>query len=361
MIRHCLILSLLSISTRMRLKGVEEMRKSWLLLLAGLMMVLVLAACGTKTQEDVVKELDGKLGKLTSYKADAKMTLQMGTEPQTYDVQIWHKDPSFYRVNLKNAKKDQSQMILRNDEGVFVLTPALNKSFRFQSNWPQNSSQAYLYESLIKDIIEDKQAKFKATKEHFVFETKTRYQNNKMLPLQEITISKKDLAPVSVKVMDSDRNALVTVEFTSVKFDASFDKKDFDMQKNMTGAQLEVPVMGNVKEKSFSVKYPQEELPGVSLVSEKEMKTDNGKRVVLTFDGEKSFTLVQEKAEIMPATASSASVIGEPVDLGFTIGALSDNRITWTYQGVDFSLSSKDLTREEMAMVARSVQGDAVK
>ncbi|MGJ7922757.1 LolA family protein [Neobacillus sp. LXY-4] len=337
------------------------MRKSWLLLLAGLMMVLVLAACGTKTQEDVVKELDGKLGKLTSYKADAKMTLQMGTEPQTYDVQIWHKDPSFYRVNLKNAKKDQSQMILRNDEGVFVLTPALNKSFRFQSNWPQNSSQAYLYESLIKDIIEDKQAKFKATKEHFVFETKTRYQNNKMLPLQEITISKKDLAPVSVKVMDSDRNALVTVEFTSVKFDASFDKKDFDMQKNMTGAQLEVPVMGNVKEKSFSVKYPQEELPGVSLVSEKEMKTDNGKRVVLTFDGEKSFTLVQEKAEIMPATASSAAVIGEPVDLGFTIGALSDNRITWTYQGVDFSLSSKDLTRDEMAMVARSVQGDAVK
>lgn len=77
MIRHCLILSLLSISTRMRLKGVEEMRKSWLLLLAGLMMVLVLAACGTKTQEDVVKELDGKLGKLTSYKADAKMTLQI--------------------------------------------------------------------------------------------------------------------------------------------------------------------------------------------------------------------------------------------------------------------------------------------
>jgi outer membrane lipoprotein-sorting protein len=337
------------------------MRKSWLLLLAGLLMVLVLAACGQKTQEDVVKELDGKLGKLSAYKADAKMTLQMGTEPQTYEVEIWHKDPTFYRVNLKNAKKDQSQMILRNDEGVFVLTPALNKSFRFQSEWPQNSSQAYLYESLIKDIIEDKQAKFTATKNHYVFETKTRYQNNKMLPLQEITINKKDLSPVSVKVMDSDRNALVTVKFTSVKFDATFDKKDFDMQKNMTGAQLEVPVMGNMKEKEFAVKYPEAELPGVSLVSEKEIKTENGKRVVLTFDGEKSFTLVQEKAEIMPATASSSSMMGEPVDLGFTIGALSDNRITWTHEGVDFSISSNDLTPEEMETVARSVQGNAIK
>ena len=53
-------------------------------------------------------------------------------------------------------QKDQSQIILRNEEGVFVLTPALNKSFRFQSDWPQNSSQAYLYESLVRDILQDK-------------------------------------------------------------------------------------------------------------------------------------------------------------------------------------------------------------
>ena len=104
-------------------------------------------------------------------------------------------------------------MILRNEEGVFVLTPALNKSFKFQSDWPQNSSQAYLYESLIKDITEDKEAKFKESKEHYVFETQTRYQNNKMLPYQEITLNKKDLSPVSVKVMDPDKTALVPLNF----------------------------------------------------------------------------------------------------------------------------------------------------
>ena len=90
-------------------------------------------------------------------------------------------------------------MILRNEEGVFVLTPALKKSLGFQSEWPQNSSQAYLYESLIKDIIEDKEAKFTATKDHYVFETKTRYQNNSMLPIQEIKLNKSDLSPVDGK------------------------------------------------------------------------------------------------------------------------------------------------------------------
>lgn len=337
------------------------MKKKWFMLLAGLLVVLALSACGTKTQEDVVKDLDKKLEDVKGYKAEAKMTLQMGTDPQTYEIEVWHKDPDFYRVNLKNAQKEQSQMILRNNDGVFVLTPALNKSFRFQSDWPQNSSQAYLYESLVKDIMEDKEAKFSATKEHYVFETKTRYQNNQMLPVQEIKLKKSDLSPVSVKVMDPDKNALVTVEFSNVKFNASFDKKDFDMQKNMTGAQLEVPVMAEVEDQEFTVKYPQMDMADVKLVDEQEMKTEDGKGVVLTYDGEKSFTLVQEKAAVMPTSSVVTSVKGEPVDLGFTIGALSDNTISWTYQGVDYMIASNDLSPEEMSDIARSVQGEMVK
>ncbi|UII56214.1 outer membrane lipoprotein carrier protein LolA [Cytobacillus spongiae] len=339
------------------------MKKKLLLLFVGLMVVFSLAACGSKTQEDVVKDLSKKVEEIKGYKAQAKMSLQMGTDPQTYEVEIWHKDPSYYRVNLKNAKKDQSQMILRNDDGVFVLTPALNKSFKFQSDWPENSSQAYLYESLVKDIIEDKEAKFSATKEHFIFETKTRYQNNKMLPYQEITLNKKDLTPVSVMVLDPDRNPLVTVEFSDVNFNASFDEKDFDMQKNMTGAQLEVPVLAEVNGQEFSVKYPTAEIPGVTLIDEKEISLEDGKRIVLTYDGEgeKSFTLVQEVATVAPATASPTTVSGEPIDLGFTIGALSDNKISWTHQGVDYILASNELTKEEMVMIARSVQGTMVK
>jgi hypothetical protein len=52
---------------------------------------------------------------------------------------------------------------------------------------------------------------------------------------------------------------------------------------------------------------------------------------------------------------------GEPVDLGFTVGALTDRSITWTQGGVDYMIASNDLSREEMVMVARSVQGDGVK
>ncbi|MFJ7860151.1 LolA family protein [Peribacillus sp. NPDC097264] len=333
--------------------------KKMVMLFAGIMLLLALSACGQKSQGDVVSDLNEKIGEMKGYKANAKMTLKMGTEPQVYTVEIWHKNPAFYRVNLKNEEKDQSQMILKNDDGVYVLTPALNKSFKFQSEWPENSSQAYLYESLVKDITEDKSATYKETDKHYVFETKTRYQNNKMLPFQEITLNKKDLSPVSVKVMDPDKTALVLVEFSKVKFDTTFDKDAFDMKKNMTSAQLEAPVMAEVKDEGFSVKYPSN-LDDMNLTEEKKIAADGGDRVILTYEGSTSFTLVQEKAKVVQ-TSVSTNVNGEPVDLGFTVGAMTGNTVAWTFEGVDYMLASKDLTQEKMIEIARSVGGDSVK
>ncbi|MBV6685701.1 outer membrane lipoprotein carrier protein LolA [Bacillus sp. JRC01] len=337
------------------------MNKKLVVLVLAVLTVLMLAACGEKSKEDVTKDLNSKVEDLKGYKADAKMTLQVGEDPQTYEVEVWHNDPNYYRVSLKNEAKDQSQMILRNEEGVFVLTPALNKSFRFQSDWPSNSSQAYLYESLVKDVLEDKNATFKETKDHYVFNTKTRYQNNQMLPTQEITFNKKDLTPVSVNVMDSDKNSLVKVEFSKMDVKAAFDKKDFDMKKNMTGAQLEIPVSGNVEEKELSVLYPTDGISGSELVDEQEVATKDGKRVVLTYDGEKSFTIIQEQTTSVPTMTVSTSLQGEVVDLGFTVGAMTDQSITWTHDGVDYMLASKSLTQDEMVTIARSVQGSMVK
>jgi outer membrane lipoprotein-sorting protein len=337
------------------------MRKKLGLLLVAMLAILALAGCGEKSQADVVKALGSKMDELQGYKAEAKMTLQTGSEEQVYEVGVWHKQPHYYRVDLKNTQKEQSQMILRNDEGVFVLTPALNKSFRFQSDWPQNSSQAYLYESLVKDILRDKEATFKATDKHYVFETKTNYKNSKSIPVQEITLNKSDLTPVMVKVMDPDRNPLLQVEFTKVELDASFDEGAFDMQRNMTGAQMEVPTMAGQNEGApFEVLYPFETV-GTKKIGEKELKTENGKRIVITYGGEeKSFTLIQERARVA-AAGTTSMVSGEPVDLGFTVGALTENSISWTFNGVEYMLASKDLTQEELQEVARSVQGQSIK
>ncbi|RSK25663.1 outer membrane lipoprotein carrier protein LolA [Bacillus sp. HMF5848] len=338
------------------------MRRTVIGILVSLIVVFGLAACGEKSQEDVKKALEAKVEELTGYKTDATMTIQTGDPAQKYEVEIWHNKPDFYRVSLKNAVKESQQMIIRNEEGVFVLSPALNKSYRFQSDWPHNSSQAYLYESLVKDILDDSEAAFTITENGYVFATTTNYTNKQMLPKQEITLDKKDLSPKIVKVMDPDNNALITVEFENFTFNASFNEGDFDTDKNMTGALLEVPAMANnVEDSAFAVMYPMTMPNGVGLVEEKKFNTENGQRVILTYSGDdKSFSLIQQKA-VAAAVATEMSVSGEPVDLGFGVGILSDKSLTWTNDGVEFIIASNNLSQQEMIEIARSVQGQAIK
>src|SRR5699024_8211081 len=108
-------------------------------------LTLLLAACGEKSQESVVKKLEENIESMDGYKAKAEMSMLTGQEEQKYGIDVWHKKEDFYRVELSNDRDEQgNQVILKNEEGVFVLTPALNKKFKFQTEWPENSSQPYL-------------------------------------------------------------------------------------------------------------------------------------------------------------------------------------------------------------------------
>lgn len=207
-------------------------RISWMLAMV-LVLSALLAACGKKDAAAVVKDLNEVVGEMESYQGAGVMTLHTGDTPQQYKVEVWHQKPSYYRIALTNAKKDVTQIVLRNDEGVFVLTPSQNKSFRFQSNWPDNQGQVYLYETLIRSITGDTTRQFADEKESYVFDVAANY-NTHALVRQKIWLNKSDYAPKQVEVSDSNANVVVDVKFDSFKFGAEFSKDAFDMQRNMT-------------------------------------------------------------------------------------------------------------------------------
>ncbi|MFG6121397.1 MULTISPECIES: LolA family protein [Thalassobacillus] len=332
------------------------MKKRIALLLFASLFFVLLTACGEKSKEDVVKNLEEQVEKMSGYKTNATMTMNTGKEEQKYHIEVWHKKKDFYRVKLQHDQDEEgSQVILKNKDGVYVLTPALNKSFKFQSDWPQNSSQPYLYESLVQDILKDPESTFTAMEDYYMFKTKTNYQNSKSLPYQEVYFDKKTYQPVLVKVYDQDMQALVEVQFSNFTKDPSFKDEDFEVQKNMAAVQSEVPVMNMEGEKTFSVLYPSEQL-GAEMTEKQEIDLENGKRIIMKFEGEKNFTLIEEQAEVQTVSTSDVvPVQGEPVNLGFTVGAQSETILEWNHKGVNFRLASESLTKEEMIAVASSV------
>ncbi|PZE20807.1 hypothetical protein [Paenibacillus xerothermodurans] len=222
-------------------------RFTWVIALV-MCLSLVLAGCGKKDASSIVKDLDTALNKLDSYQGVGTMVLHTGQEPQEYHVEVWYQNPHYYRISLKNEKKDITQIVLRNDDGVFVLTPHLNKSFRFQSDWPENQGQVYLYQSLVQSILLDNDRQFTTEEKSYVFDVLANYHNGS-LARQKIWLDQTNYAPQHVEVSDSSGNVMVKVDFAQFEFGKKFEKDSFDMQRNMTSWKIEsLPTMAPLGE-----------------------------------------------------------------------------------------------------------------
>ncbi|HZG86192.1 outer membrane lipoprotein-sorting protein [Paenibacillus sp.] len=343
-------------------------RNRWFVAVAlALAVAMLLSACGggTKDAAGVVSDIEKLSGKLESYHAEGTMVLNTGQEPQTYGVVVSFQKPDYYRIALTNETNDITQIVLRNDEGVFVLTPHLNKSFRFKSDWPNNQGQAYLFETLAQSIINDDERQFAAEENAYVFDVLANYQNASLVR-QKIWLSKKDYKPQRVVVTDADANEMVTVTFNSFEFDRDFEDNWFDMNRNMTSVSIQsLPVMAEEGEPAQTVEsadvgiiYPGYVPEGVEERTAKEIKLGERDAVMIRYVGEYDYTLVQSKAaEERMASGSVGTVI--ELDLGQTVGVLfgenEQRTLMWTHGGIDYRLSTGNLPYEEMVKVAQSV------
>ncbi|MEX2415443.1 MAG: outer membrane lipoprotein carrier protein LolA [Paenibacillaceae bacterium] len=344
--------------------------------------VIVLAGCGKKDASDVVAELDKTMDKLESYEGAGTMILHTGMKPQEYSVDVWYQSPSYYRIALKNATKDVTQIVLKNDEGVFVLTPQLNKSFRFQSDWPEKQGQAYLYHTLTQSILQDKNRQFTTEGDTYVFDVVSNLQNHSLVR-QRIWLDKEDYAPRRMEASDAESNVLLEVNFSSFVFNKKFDEDSFDMERNMLGYELQsvatmaegdeadgtlesagtnagTPTSTNtgtkeVSNRSFGILMPTYLPEGVVNKDISEIKLAGEAGIMLRYEGDYSFTLIEAR----PTERAVSALSGTMVDLGFTMATLLGNEkrtLTWMDQGVEFRLSTGDLPEEEMIMVAQSLE-----
>ncbi len=320
-----------------------------------MIMMLVLSACGADSKEDVLKKLSNKWVETKGYELDAKMEIKTGSEPRLYEVNVWHTKPEFYRVKVSQTGEDMSQTIVRNKEGVFVSTPSLGKTYKFQSDWPEKNSQAYLIGSLAQDIEADKDSVMTESKDTYVFETKTRNSHQKMLPTQQIHISKKTLLPTKVSILNDQKEEQILITFDKITLGTSRSASEYKADTPTEDKKENENAAVDVEQQVFQTHYPSVEWESVTKLDEKVLKNEDQERVILTYGGDKEFTIIQSPISQDSGTLLPVMAPGDPADLGFAIGAITDHSITWEQNGIEFFIASDSMTREEMMAVASSM------
>ncbi len=385
-----------------------------LFLFVTLVAALCLTGCGSLSDKEIKDNFIKDIESLKSYYMEGSLKLINNDDSYEYDVEVSYQKEDNYKVSLNNKGNNYEQIILKNKEGVYVITPSLNKSFKFQSDWPDNNSQSYLLGSVVNDLKKDNEYKFTQKDSDYIYTVKTNYPNNPKYTKQNIILDKNyNLKKVEVQ---DDKN-ISYIEFTVKTIDkkANFNESEFsleeltkDFNKASTNEEQTRKENSNNEESKQTENRNQEEqtteqtneeaktdnetqsedrnesktnnetsqnnqteetnetskvddkvfplyLPSNTKLSDKEViATDSGERVIMTFAGDNPFILVQETVK----PSKNLEIIptyGEPYMLIDTVGSLTDTSYTWTSNGVEYYIVSDQMDKNELLEVAKSI------
>ena len=367
--------------------------------------IFLISGCGKYTEDDIIKDLTKKIENAKAYEITGTMEITNNEDVYTYSVNVGYMEKDNYKISLMNLANDHEQVILRNSDGVYVVTPSLNKSFKFQSDWPYNNSQVYLLGSILEDLISDDNRKFEENDDGYLFTSSVNYPNNQKLVKQRVYMDKK-LNINEVNVLDENDNTQIKMVFDKIDLKAKFNDNYFDLDQlvkeennsssnsnntnntntdkentnsntnnntnnNMnsntntdnnaeTGTDSSTDTQSSSTEETKTtatiedVIYPMYLPTNTYLTNQETVETEDGERLILTFGGDNPFMLIEETVNaldehlIVPTSGDFDLLVD-------TIGVVSDNSINWVSNGIEYYVISDVVETSELLEVARSI------
>ncbi len=322
--------------------------------------LLLVSGCGKYNDKDLVKELTKKIEDSKAYHLTGTLEIYRNEEKYTYDVDSSYKQGDLFKVNLINQNNNHEQIILKNKEGVYVITPSLNKSFKFQSDWPYNNSQIYLLQPIIKDLSNENDRKFEKDNDGYIITSKVNYSSEKDFVKQKIYVDK-DKNITKVEVLDNNDNVRMCLSIIDIDYKARFEDKYFDASNYYTNIEENQNNEENTNDTTTSkineIVYPMYVPVDTQLTGQDVVTTNNGERVILTFAGEKAFTVVQET---LSNEKETNYVYGDPYLILDTVGSITDYSVSWISNGIEYSVMSDNMEIDELLTVAQSISVSAI-
>lgn len=307
-----------------------------------------------KDNADPNKTLKEVQDNLTSYYMESNMTLYNGEDKREFVVKVSYEkeeEKDYFKVSLFDKGINQEQIIIKNEDGVYVLTPSLNQVYEFKGDWPLNSPKPYIYQSMLD--LKENEYELKKVDDGYLITSKPNFDNKIQWKTQEVKFDK-EYKPEFLNIYDENNNLSLNIVVSKLEINKEFDDDYFNVDLNIQESRTN---------SSYTNAVSEEELPFLPVNSEvesnlKESSTyeiNGSTYYILTYEGSKSFTMVQRLLEDNKEVVLN-NVDGQLVDLINGWGIYHDGILTYCYNSVEYNIYSDVLTLDEMIELANGVE-----
>ncbi len=323
--------------------------KKIILLLITIITLFSLTSCDRGKR--VVEDFPTAVNSLESYKVVGKLESFFPSRTKESIVTVYYKNPDYYRVEVDNQDLKDKQIVLKNKDGVHILIPTLNKTFKVKSSWPLNSSYPYLFQSLSKDMLNDENKVSVHEEDTSSVEMKVKVFEDAIPYKQKIIFNNKTGFPSVVLVYDEKENLVTKFTYDKIELNKDLDNELFNVEKTLTS--MREYFQDIVETYVRSITYPTYYPDGVKL-QEELIKGTTKKLAIMKYVGDSSFTIIEEylmDSEVMV----TSFVDGDIYIMGGTFAIINPNTIFFGEQGVEYTIASNNMNILEMIKMGDSL------
>ena len=335
----------------------------WIKRLAVIVIILALTGFGVfklieNKTSNVEKTALETLESLNSYYMEATMDFYKGEDSRSYNVKVSYlkdNESDLFKVSMHDKAVNQEQIIIKNKDGVYVLTPALNQAYKFKGEWPLNGHKPYLYHSMVETMQSD--CDISKLEDGYLVTSTPDFKNMPSWSRQEMKLSK-DYKPLWVHIYDNNNDVAVKIGFSKVEFNPTFSQNYFNVADNVKESRenLDTTTSSTIDDLPL---YPVNADVDASLKEVSNITVNGTSLVMLTYSGKQSFTVIESQATSYE-TFTETEVNGTLVDIygiyGYVVSNADITKLYYTYNGITYQLWSDCIDVATLVEIASGME-----
>lgn len=347
----------------MKLKFMEGQTGKWIKRIVIIAIVVGLLTFGfiklaNNKNSNVEKNALETLQSLESYYMEASMDYYKGEDSKSYTVKVsYQKDQqeNMYKVCMYDKSINQEQIVIKNKDGVYVLTPALNQAYKFKGDWPLNGHKPYLYHCMVETIQQT--CDISKLDDGYLITSTPEFKNMPSWARQEMKLTK-DYKPIWVHIYDNNNDVALKVGFSKVEFNPTFSENYFCVQDNIEQSRnnLETTTSSTFEDLPL---YPVNCDVEAALKEVSSIVVNSTSQVMLTYTGKENFTIVEQVVSASKEYQEQ-EINGEIVDIfgiyGYFVSNSNINKLYFTYNGVSYQIYSDCVDVDTLLEIASGME-----
>ena len=135
---------------------------------------------------------------------------------------------------------------------------------------------------------------------------------------------------------------------TKIDTKTKYDNNYFSLSNNIKEVEEDIETSS-----LDTIVYPMYLPVGTKYQKEEKVSTGGEEKIILTYTGEKPFTLIEEASK-KNKDHTTVAVSGEVAFYGNVLGVMSNTTLSWNENEREYYLISEDLSKEELLKIALS-------